>query len=122
MKILVVDDENIVLESCRRVLEAEGFEILLVESVNRAIKIIEDDDPALLLVDAKMPEHDGMYLMQEVKKKWPDKPVIIMSGYSTTEMMAEVTRMGAKNFIAKPFTPDELIETVYQTIKKEKKL
>ena len=69
MKILVVDDENIVLESCRRVLEAEGFEILLVESVNRAIKIIEDDDPALLLVDAKMPEHDGMYLMQEVKKK-----------------------------------------------------
>jgi len=119
MKILVVDDEDIVLDSCRRVLEAEGFEVLLVSCVDEALAAIEDEEPSLFLIDVKMPVHDGIYLMEDVKKKWPGKPIIVMSGYHTAETVKEAVSMGATRFIAKPFTPDELLEAVRQAIPKE---
>jgi len=119
MKILVVDDEGIVLDSCQRVLEADGFDAYLVPSADKALESMEHEDFALLLIDVKMPGHDGMYLMREVKERWPDIPIIVMSGYDTTETIEEAVEMGAATFIAKPFTPDELLETIRQVIKKE---
>ena len=119
MKIMVVDDESIVLDSCRLVLEADGFQVLLVTSADKAITAIQDQEPALLLVDIKMPERDGMYLMREIKEKWPDIPIIVMSGYHTAETVKEAVKMGATTFIAKPFTPDELLETLRQVIQKK---
>ena len=120
MKILVVDDENIVLESCRLVLQTEGYEVILVSSSDAALKIIEEIDPSLLLIDLKMPGHDGMYLMGEVKQKRPDIPILVMSGYATKETIDEVSVRGAAAFIPKPFTPDELLETIRQVHDKEK--
>ena len=119
MKILVVDDENIVLDSCQRVLEADGFEVFLVPSADKALKAMKNEDFTLLLIDVKMPGHDGMYLMREVKEKWPDIPIIVMSGYHTKEIIEEAVKIGAATFIAKPFTPDELLEALRQVIKKE---
>ena len=74
MKILVVDDEGIVLDSCQRVLEEDGLEVLLVTSADKAIMAIEDEEPSVLLMDVKMPVRDGMDLMREVKERWPDIP------------------------------------------------
>lgn len=119
MKILVVDDESIVLDSCRRVLGAEGFEVSAVISADEAIKTIVNEKPSLLLIDVKMPGRDGMYLMREVKERWPDIPVIVMSGYATRETIAEAAEIGAASFIAKPFTPEELLKTVQKVIQKE---
>ena len=119
MKILVVDDERIVLDSCQKVLETDGFEVYLVPSANKAVQAMKKEGFGLLLVDIKMPEHDGMYLMREVKKKWPDIPIIVMSGYPTTNTIEEAVKMQAAAFIAKPFTPDELVRTVRQAIRKE---
>jgi DNA-binding NtrC family response regulator len=119
MKILVVDDEEIVLESCQAVLEEAGFEAVLVSSADKALKAIIHEDFSLLLIDVKMPEHDGMYLMQEMKKRWPGTPVIVMSGYYTADTINEAIRMGAATFIAKPFEPEELINTIHQVIEKE---
>ena len=112
MKILVVDDENIVLESCRLVLQTEGYEVILVSSCDAALKIIEEIDLSLLLIDLKMPGHDGMYLMGEVKRKWPQLPIIVMSGYATMETIEQVSVRGASAFIPKPFTPEELLDTI----------
>ena len=120
MKILVVDDENIVLESCQAILEVEGFEVILVPSADKAIEAMKNDNFALLLIDVKMPKHDGMYLMEKIKEQWPGIPIIVMSGYYTTETIKEAFEMGAAKFIAKPFEPDELVKTVRQIIKKEK--
>ena len=119
MRILVIDDESIVLDSCRRILESEGFEVHLVPSADKALEALKNDDFDLLLVDVKMPDHDGIYLMGEVKRKWQEIPIIVMSGYSTPETIAEGVKMGAAKFIAKPFTPDELLETILQVLKKE---
>jgi len=122
MNILVVDDDTIVLDSCRLVLEAEGFDVHSVPSADAALETMENQDFDLLLVDVKMPEHDGMYLMQEIKKRWPEIPIVVMSGYPTPETIADGVNMGAAKFIAKPFTPDELLEIVRQVIGKEEGL
>jgi DNA-binding NtrC family response regulator len=121
MKILVVDDEDIVLESCQAVLEAEGFEVYLVPSADKALGAMKNDVFSLLLIDVKMPDHDGMYLMQEIKKEWPDIPILVMSGYYTTNTIKDAIKRGAATFIAKPFEPDELVETVRKVIAKEER-
>jgi DNA-binding NtrC family response regulator len=118
MKILVVDDERIVLESCRRVL-GERFEVNLAESGREALKAMGRETFSLILLDIKMPGTDGMALMRNVKDKWPLIPVIIMSGYVTMETMEEVAKTDAARFLAKPFTPDELLQTVDQVLTKE---
>jgi len=118
MKILVVDDERIVLESCRRVL-GERFEVNLAESGREALKAMGRETFSLILLDIKMPGTDGMALMRNVKDKWPEIPVIIMSGYVTMETMEEVAKTDAARFLAKPFTPDELLQTVDQVLTKE---
>jgi DNA-binding NtrC family response regulator len=120
VKILVVDDDPIVLDSCRRVFEAEGIEVYLVPSAEKALEAMENNDFAILLIDVKMPEQDGMYLMRKVKEKWPEVPIIVMSGYPTPETIAGGFQLGAAKFIAKPFTPDELFETVQQVLQEEK--
>ena len=122
MRVLVVDDEAIVLKSCRLVLEAEGCEVLLAGSVAEALPIIAAQAPRLLLVDVKMPVQDGMYLMRRLKEQGAAIPVVVMSGYSTRETIREAEHLGAVAFIAKPFTPDELSDTVrsvLRTLKKE---
>jgi DNA-binding NtrC family response regulator len=118
MKILVVDDDAIVIRSCRRILEAEGFEVSTVPGADKALEAIRTSDFDILLIDVKMPERDGMYLMREIKKNWPEIPTIVMSGYPTPETIAEVLRLGATLFIPKPFRPDELIKSVRQVLKK----
>jgi DNA-binding NtrC family response regulator len=117
MKILVVDDDAIVIKSCRRILEAEGFEVSSVPGADQALEAIRTSDFDLLLIDVKMPKHDGMYLMREIKKNWPEIPTIIMSGYPTPETIAEVLRLGATLFIPKPFRPDELVKSIRQVLK-----
>jgi DNA-binding NtrC family response regulator len=117
MKILVVDDDAIVIKSCKRILEEEGFEVSTVPSADNALEEIKRSDFDLLLIDVKMPKRDGMYLMREIKKDWPEIPTIIMSGYPTPETIAEVLRLGATLFIPKPFRPDELVKSVRQVLK-----
>lgn len=117
MKILVVDDDAIVIKSCRRILEAEGFEVSSVPSADKALEALKSYDFDLLLIDVKMPKHDGMYLMREIKKNWPEIPIIIMSGYPTPETIADVLKLGATLFIPKPFKPDELVKSVRQALK-----
>lgn len=118
MKILVVDDDAIVIKSCRRILEAEGFEVTAVPGADEALEKVKYYEFDLLLMDVKMPKHDGIFLMREIKKNWPDIPIIVMSGYPTPETVADVLRLGATQFIPKPFRPDELTKVVRQVLQK----
>ncbi len=120
VKVLIVDDDPIVLDSCKRVFEAEGFEVCLVPSADQALKVIKNTIFDILLIDVKMPERDGMYLIRAVKKQRPEIPVVVMSGYPTPETIAEGLKLGAEEFIAKPFTPDELLKIVRQVLQKRK--
>jgi DNA-binding NtrC family response regulator len=119
MNILIVDDERIVLDSCKRVLEADGYSVTLATSAEKALEAMSTDAFSLILMDIKMPGRDGMSLMREVKEKWPEVPVIIMSGYVTNETVTQVSKTDAASFIAKPFTPDELAEAIRKVLEKE---
>jgi len=118
VKILIVDDDPIVLDSCKRVFEAEGFEVSFVPSADQALTAMENNAFDILLIDVKMPERDGMYLIRAVKKQWPEVPIVVMSGYPTPETIAEGLHLGAEEFIAKPFTPDELLKIVHEVLQK----
>ena len=126
-KILVVDDDSIVLESCKRVLEAEGFSVSLAPGAKEAIDKLEDEYFDLMIMDAKMPKHDGVYLLEKIKEKWPmstypELPVVQISGYATSDTIAKGLALGAAIFLAKPFTPDELVSSVKKVLKGRKKI
>lgn len=114
MKILVVDDDTIVIKSCRRILELEGSEVMTVPGAEEALEAIRRHSFDLLLIDVKMPKHDGLFLMREIRKDIPEIPIISMSGYPTPETIADVLKAGATHFIAKPFKPDELIKLIHR--------
>ncbi len=118
MKILVVDDDAIVIKSCKRILEAEGLEVYTVPSADEALEMIKKYEFDLLLIDVKMPKHDGMFLMREILKVIPEMPIIVMSGYPTPETVSDVLKLGATQFIPKPFRPDELIKTIRPVLQK----
>lgn len=125
-KILVLDDDRIVLESCKRVLEAEGFKVFLVSSAREAVELLKTGYFDLMIMDVKMPEHDGMYLLEKIKEKWPldiwpELPVVVMSGYPTPDTISESLVRGAREFLVKPFTPDELISSTHKALKRSKK-
>lgn len=116
MNVLVVDDDRVVLSSCRRILEAEGHAVTLTSSAKEALAAMAGKKYDLLLVDVIMPEYDGMYLIGNVKQMWTGLPILVMSGYPTPETISSGLRMGATHFIAKPFTPNELIEAVARAL------
>lgn len=112
MNILIVDDDKVVLKSCQRILEASGYSIDLSCTAESAIRSIKTKKYDLLLVDVFMPKYNGTYLIAVVKESWPDLPILVMSGYPTAETIRSTEKQGADHFIAKPFTPEELIEAV----------
>ena len=116
MKLLVVDDDALVIASCRRILEAEGFDIATAGSADEALEIAQSNRFDLLLVDVKMPRRDGVFFVKEIRKKLPRVPVVVMSGYPTPDTVADVMSAGATRFIPKPFRPDELVRLVRQAL------
>lgn len=116
MSILVVDDDRVVLDSCRRILQAEGHEVVVTSSAKEAVVRMQEQEFELLLVDVIMPEYDGIYLIGTVRQERPNLPILVMSGYPTPETISSGLRAGATHFIAKPFTPDELLAAVHRAL------
>ena len=125
-KILVVDDDRIVLDSCRRVLETEGYRVSVVSSAREAIEFLETEYIDLMIMDVKMPEKDGTFILEKIREKWPleywpELPVLVMSGYPTPDTIHDIRKRGARDFIPKPFTPDELLEAVHKALQRSHK-
>lgn len=121
MHVLIVDDDPIVVESCRRILAAEGFHLTIAGNAESAISILASDASVdMILTDIKMPKQDGFQLIAYTSAAHPDLPVLMMTGYLTPETVERGRQSGADGFIAKPFTPDELVTAVRNTVKSEK--
>ncbi len=111
-KILVIDDETIIRTSCERTLAPEGYEITSAASGKEGIKFLENEPFSLILLDIKMPDIDGIEILKKITAKWPETKVLMITGYSTVEVAVQSLRLGAYNFIEKPFTPDTLLAAV----------
>jgi DNA-binding response OmpR family regulator len=112
VRVLVVDDDAIVLASCRRILEEEGFAVVTAASVSDAILAAVEQGFDLIIVDVKMPERDGLELLAHVRRWRKPPPFIVMSGFPTSETVLASLEGGAFVFVPKPFTPDELLASV----------
>jgi DNA-binding NtrC family response regulator len=112
VKILIVDDDPIVIQSCCRILEAEGMQIHTANTVEMGEKTLVENNFDLMLTDIKMPGKDGFEMIQRAKKIRPDMPVLMMTGYLTPETVEHSRVFGVNNSIAKPFTPEELVAAV----------
>ncbi len=118
-QILVVDDEAIILETVRAILEDEGFEVETVEDGESALRFIDDATrlPDLILLDIWLPGMDGLEVLEKIKEQWPHIPVVIMSGHGNVETAVRATRLGAYDFIEKPLSLEPLIVTINNALK-----
>lgn len=117
-RILVVDDEMVVCESCQRILEEEGYEIEIALSGAEALVKIKEKPFDIVITDLKMPGMDGMELLRILRKDYPDVIVIMITGFSTVETAVEAMKLGAFDYIPKPFTPDEVSVVVKKAVEK----
>ena len=111
-KILVIDDEAIIRTSCERTLIPAGYEVKLAEGGKEGLEMLEKEEFGLVLLDLKMPDMDGVEVLNNIKAKWPDMKVVMVTGYSTVETAVQALRLGAFNYLEKPFTPDSLLTAV----------
>ncbi len=111
-KILVVDDELIVRDSLKEWLEEEGFSVDMSESGQEAIQKLGQETYHLMLTDIKMPGMDGVEVLQSAKELFPDLTVIMMTAYATVETAVEAMKIGALDYLIKPFEPDKMIPMI----------
>ena len=116
-KILIIDDEDIVRLSCSRTLVPEGYELKMAKNGPEGLQLLEDESFDLVLTDLKMPNMDGIEVLANIKGKWPATDVVIVTGYQTVETAVKAIKLGAFDYIEKPFTPDALIATVSNVFK-----
>ncbi len=118
-KVLVIDDELIVLKSCDRVLSKEGYEVHTVLTGQEGLQRLQDENFDILLTDLKMPEMSGMEVLKRIIESSPGIILIMMTGYSTVETAVEAMKLGAYDYISKPFTPEELLEALDKALEKK---
>jgi DNA-binding NtrC family response regulator len=116
IKVLAIDDEPIVLESVRKVLG--DFEVDLAQSSRQGLDLAMNRDYDLVLTDIRMPEIGGMRILRDVKRAKPAVPVVIFTGYATVASAVQAMKLGAADYIEKPFTPDLLLATVQKALEK----
>jgi signal transduction histidine kinase len=108
VRVLVIDDDEAIRISCRRILAREGYAVEVFERGADGLSRLREAAPPLLLVDLKMPEMDGFQVLEEVRRTDPNVVVVVITGYATIATAVEAMKAGAYDFLPKPFTPDEL--------------
>jgi len=116
---LIIDDEDVVLESCRKIFSAEGFQVTCTTSPAEGLRLVSDTSFDVILCDWKMPGFDGMDVLEELERRSPDSVAVMISGYPTVGRAKEALKRGAMDYVAKPFTPDEIVEAVRKAVKRK---
>ncbi len=114
--ILIVDDETDLAVSCQRLFNSKGYHSEVVANGKDALAYLQDEEPHLVLTDLKMPGMDGMELLQEIRASYPEVQVVMMTAYSTIEDAVAAMRLGAADFVPKPFTADHLAIVVEKVL------
>lgn len=118
MKILVAEDEEIMLMAIEAKLKNEGFEVVCAPDGREALKILENYTPDIIITDILMPYTSGLELISIVKSNENKKiPIIVLSGLGQENTVMEAFQLGADDFITKPFNPTELAVRVKRLLK-----
>ena len=107
-KMLVVDDEEVVCQACRRIFSRQGFQVETYTDARQGLVKATEKDYAIILLDIKMPNMDGIQFLERLREKKPDVPVLIITGYPSIPNAAAAMRLGACDYVTKPFTSEEV--------------
>ncbi len=118
MKALVIDDEQIVLDSVKKVLSSENFDVDTALRARTGLDLALRNPYDIVLADVRMPEMDGLTVMRDVLSAKPSMPVVIITGHATVESALAAMKQGATDYLEKPFTPEELIARVRTAMKR----
>ena len=118
-KMLIIDDEEIVLKSCRKIFEAEGFEVVTTANPQEGLKLVSEKSFDVILCDWMMPGFDGLDVVEEIDKRSPNSTVVMISGYPSVGRATEAMKRGAMDYVAKPFRPEEIIEVVKKAVRRK---
>lgn len=116
-KILICDDEENIRETIKLVL-GDFYELFLVSSPEQAMYTLENNkEIKLALLDIKMPKVSGLDLLSEIKSRYPNIKIIMVTGYRSVETAAEASRLGASDYIVKPFKAQDILDIVVKNLK-----
>lgn len=106
-KILIIDDEEVVLDSCSQILKGSGAEIFTASNGEAGMQLVQTEQPDLVFVDLKMPGMGGLDVIKSIRETNPTIVPIVITGFATLTSAIEAMKNGAYDFLPKPFTPDE---------------
>jgi len=106
--ILIIDDEEFIRDNLNRILEKEGYEIILAERGSDGINVVGSNDIDLILLDLNLPDMNGIEVLKKVKQLSPSTLVIVITGYATVDSAVEALKLGAYDYIKKPFKADAI--------------
>ncbi len=121
--ILIVDDEEVVIKSCERILSPAGYNVKGATSGEEAINILQNGGFDLVITDLKMPGIDGMELIRWLRKNSPHAGIIVITGYPSQESIRDALQLGIIDYLPKPFSPELLLditEKAMNTVKAKK--
>jgi two-component system response regulator AtoC len=110
--VLIVDDEALTLRTISRALEAEGYEIFLAQSGEQALEIAAKEQPDIALLDVVLPGIDGVEVLRQLKGRDPSIVVVMMSAYRVVERAVEAIKLGAYDYLIKPFHVADMVNTI----------
>lgn len=117
-KALVIDDEQIVLDSVRKILEEENYEVDVSLSGREGLDWALQKEYDIVLTDIRMPEIGGMRVLRDIKRARPSLPVVMITGYATVTSAVQAMKLGAADYLEKPFTPEELLKAVTSALER----
>ena len=120
--VLIIDDEEMVRNSCTRILKEVGHVVRVAENGDKGLNVFKEFHPDLVLIDLKMPGKNGMEVLDELEREDPDAIKIVITGYATVSSALHAMKKGAYDFVPKPFSPDELILIVKRGLEKRRLL
>ena len=118
--ILIVDDEANIRTTLRGILQDEGYPTLEAESGDGVLDLIAACRPRLVVLDVWMPHVDGIALLERLQTEHPELPVIVISGHGTIETAVRATKLGAADFIEKPFSLETMLHSVQRALGSER--
>jgi DNA-binding NtrC family response regulator len=114
-RILVIDDDSVACEVLQETLLRAGYDVDVCTSAKEALGK-ELSSYNLLISDIRMPEIDGLHLLRQVQERWPELPVILVTAYGSLETTMEALRLGAWDYISKPFSPEAIRSKVKKVL------
>jgi DNA-binding response OmpR family regulator len=118
-RILIVDDDPVIALSCKKVLGVEGYTVFTAEDGESAIRKVTDETFDLVITDVRLPDVNGFAIVRESRIVQPSADIMVISGYPSLEDAREATRLGAFEYLEKPFTPDFMLHAVKKIFDKK---